>query len=103
LYLYICQSICYIAVITMYNSFILSNLAYMCTLADPGGGAHPARAPANGRGPMMFYAQNAKFSSFFLRLLRSRFILSIILKEICQKHAKKMNFYFNRQYFQLYT
>ena len=34
---------------------------YMCTwqldilaLADPGGGAHPARAPPNGRGPMIF-------------------------------------------------
>jgi len=23
-------------------------------LADPGGGAHPARAPPNGRGPMIF-------------------------------------------------
>jgi len=27
------------------------------TLADPGGGAHPARAPPNGRGPMIFYAK----------------------------------------------
>jgi len=31
-------------------------------LADPGGGAHPARAPPNGRGPMILYAQNAIFS-----------------------------------------
>ena len=35
------------------------------SLADPGGGAHPARAPPNGRGPMIFDAQNAKFSQFF--------------------------------------
>jgi len=31
-------------------------------LADPGGGAHPARAPPNGRGPMIFYSPNANFS-----------------------------------------
>jgi len=37
------------------------------TLADPGG-AHPARAPPNGRGPMIFYAQNAIFLSFFSSL-----------------------------------
>ena len=30
-------------------------------LADPGG------APPNGRGPMIFYGQNANFSHFFLR------------------------------------
>jgi len=35
-----------------------------------------------------FYAQNANFSQFFLRLLRSRLILSIILIEIWPKHAK---------------
>ena len=51
-------------------------LAY--TLADPGG-AHPARAPPNGRGPMISYGQNANFSQFFRRSLRSRFILSLIL------------------------
>ena len=26
----------------------------MLTLADPGGGAHPARPPPNGRGPKIF-------------------------------------------------
>ena len=47
------------------------------SLADPVG-AHPARAPPpNGRGPMIFYAQNANFSQFFRRSLRSRFILSM--------------------------
>ena len=51
------------------------------TLADPGG-AHPARAPPNGRGPMIFYAQNANFSHFFLR---SRTILCILLIEIWPK------------------
>jgi len=54
-------------------------------LADPGG-AHPARAPPNGRGPMIFNAQKAYFSHFFLR---SRLILNIILKEIGPKHALK--------------
>ena len=34
------------------------------SLADPGG-AYLARAPPNGRGPMIFYAQNTKFSPFF--------------------------------------
>jgi len=63
------------------------------TLADPGG-AHPARAPPNGRGPMIFYAQNAIFSQFFCRSLRSRFFLSLILIEIWPKHAK-IDFYFN--------
>jgi len=54
----------------------------MCSsLADPGG-AHPARAPPNGREPMIFYAPNANFSHFFRRSLRSRFILSIFLIEI---------------------
>jgi len=47
-------------------------------LADPGG-AHGA-PPPNGRGPMFFYAQNANFCS--------RLILSIMLIEIWQKHAK---------------
>ena len=50
-------------------------------LADPGG-APGARPPPNGRGPMIFYAQNAIFSHFFLR---SRLILSIILIEIWPK------------------
>ena len=37
------------------------------TLAGPGG-AHPARTPPNGRGHMIFYAQNAQFSQFFSSL-----------------------------------
>ena len=49
-------------------------------LADPGG-AHPARAPPDGRGPMIFYAQNANFSQFFSSLA-SLALLSIILIEI---------------------
>ena len=52
------------------------------------GGAHPARAPTNGRGPMIFYAQNANFSHFFPCSLRSRFILSLVLIDIWPKHAK---------------
>ena len=58
------------------------------TLADPGGGAHPAPPPPNGRGPRIFYAQNAKFSQINFRSLRSRYILSIFLIEIGPKHAK---------------
>ena len=43
------------------------------SLADPGGGAHPA-PPPNGRGPMIFYAQNAKLSQFiFARFARDTF------------------------------
>jgi len=57
-------------------------------LADPGGGAHPARAPPNGRGPMIFYAQNAEFSQFFSSLATLAIYLSIILIEIWTKHAK---------------
>jgi len=56
-----------------------------CALADPGGG-HPARAPTNGRGPMILYATNC-FSIYF-RLLRLQFILNIIFIEICPKHSK---------------
>jgi len=53
------------------------------SLADPGGGAHPARAPPpNGRGPMIFYAQNPKFYQFFRRSLRSRLNLCLILIDI---------------------
>ena len=59
---------------------------YNITLADPGGGGRTRRAPPpNGRGPMILYAQNAKISQFFLRSLRSRFILDLILLEIWQK------------------
>jgi len=61
---------------------IIKLMTMMMTLADPGGGAPGARPPPNGRGPMIFYAQNANFSHFFRRSLRSRFILSLILIEI---------------------
>jgi len=46
----------------MYSRYV-PNLS----LADPGGGAPGARPP-NGRGPMIFYAQNAIFSHFFSSL-----------------------------------
>jgi len=52
------------------------------TLADPG---WRTRRPPNGRGPMIFYAQYANFSQFFLRSLRSRIILSILLIVIWSK------------------
>jgi len=38
------------------------------TTSGSRGGAHPARAPPNGRGPMIFYAQNAIFSHFYSSL-----------------------------------
>jgi len=63
------------------------------TSGSRGGGRTP-----NGRGPMIFYVQNANFSQFVLRSLRSSFILSIILIEIWPKHAKN-NFNFNFQHF----
>ena len=56
------------------------------SLADPGG-AHPARAPPNGRGPMIFLCPKRYFFSIFFRSLRSRYILSLILIEIGPKHA----------------
>jgi len=67
-------------------------------LADPGG-AHPARAPPNGRGPMIFYAQNANFPKNFRRSLRSRLTLSVILIEIWPKHANN-DYYLDLQHFQ---
>jgi len=54
---------------------IIERKTSVSPLADPGG-AHPAHAPPNGRGLMIFYAKNRYFSHFFLR---SRLILSIIL------------------------
>ena len=64
------------------------------SLADPGG-AHPARAPPNDRGPMIFYAQNTIFFSIFLR---SRVILrNIFYRNVAQtapKHVKN-DFYCN--------
>jgi len=53
-------------------------------LADPGGAPGARPPPPYGRGPMICYAQNANFSQF---VLRSRFILGLILIEIWQKHA----------------
>jgi len=43
------------------------------SLADPGW-AHPAPPPPNGRGPMIFYAQNAIFSQLFLASLANHFM-----------------------------
>ena len=79
-----------------FNTLIISaqSRILLLTLADPGGGAPGARPPPNGRGPMIFYAQNAIFSQFFRRSLRSRFFLSLILIEIWPKHAE-IDFYFN--------
>jgi len=34
-------------------------------LADPGGGRTRCAPPPNGRGPMIFFAQNANLSHFF--------------------------------------
>ena len=50
------------------------------------GCAHPA--PPTAADLWFFYAQNAKIYHFFLCSLSSRFILSLILIEIWQKHAK---------------
>ena len=55
------------------------------TTSGSRGGAHPARAPLTAADLWFFYAQNAKFSQFFLR---SRLILGLILLEIWQKNAK---------------
>ena len=68
------------------------DLVYIA-LADPGGGgAHPARAPPNGRGPMIFLCPKRFFFSIFPRSLRSRIILNLILIEMwpekVPKHAK---------------
>jgi len=45
------------------DSCPLHTKGYLLTLADPGGA--PGARPPNGRGPMIFYAQNAEFSQFF--------------------------------------
>ena len=59
---------------------------WLISLADPGGGrTRRAPPPPNGRGPMIYYAQNANFSQFFLRSPRLRIILSILLIEIWPK------------------
>jgi len=43
------------------------------SLADPGGGT-PGAPPPNGRGPTIFYAQNANFLNiFFARFARDTF------------------------------
>jgi len=73
------------------------------SLANPRGGrTRHAPPPPNGCGPIIFYAQNAIFSQIFLRSLRSRLILSIIIIEYDQKHAKN-DFYFNFQHFQRFS
>jgi len=59
---------------------------YESTIADPEGGGAPA--PPNGRGPMIFYAQNAKFSQFFFARYARDYFLSIILIEIWQNTLK---------------
>ena len=65
------------------------------TSGSSGGGAHPARAPPNDRGPMIFFMPKTLFfSQVFRRSLRSRLSLSLILIEIWPKHAKN-DFYFN--------
>ena len=56
-------------------------------------GAHPARPPPLLPRTYVLYAQNAIFSQIFLRSLRSRFILSIILIEIWPKTRKNNAFY----------
>jgi len=57
------------------------------SLADPGGGAQPEPSlPPNGR--MIFYAQNANFSQIYLRSIRSRLILGIILIKTWPIHVK---------------
>ena len=71
------------------------------SLVDPGGRTRRP-PPPNGRGPKIFYAQNAIFSQFFLRSLRSRLMLSINLIKVWQTHAKN-EFYFNLQHFKSWT
>jgi len=43
---------------------VTTTMIIMKSLADPGG-AHPARAPPNGRGPMIFLCPKGQFFSFF--------------------------------------
>jgi len=69
--------------------FYLNLCSYiMYSTSGSRGGAPGAPPPPNGRVPMIFYAQNAKFSQIFFRSLRSRSIISIILIEIGPKQAK---------------
>ena len=69
-------------------------------LADPGGGAPGARPPLTAADLCFFMPQNANFSQNFLRSLRLRFILCIMLIEIWPKTCKNNDFYFNHQHFQ---
>jgi len=66
------------------RTLFINNFLRLVSLADPGG-AHPARAPPNGRGPMIFLCPKRYFSLFFLRSLRSRLIFSIVSIEIWPK------------------
>ena len=74
------------------------------SLADPGGGAHPVRAPPpsnpNGRGPMILMPKTLLFLIFFVARFARDSFLCIILIEIWPKHAKN-DFYFNLQHFHL--
>jgi len=62
-------------------------------LAGPGGRTRRDPPPLTAADLWFFKAQNANFSQFFLRLLCSWLILSIILIEILPNPAKK-DFYF---------
>ena len=73
--------------IKSYNVCVMWSQTWTTSLADPGG-AHPARAPLNGRGPMIFLCPKRQFFSFFPRSLRSQFTLSLILIDIWPNHAK---------------
>ena len=75
-------------------------MTFINTLADPGGGAHPAHAPPNGRGPMIFLCPKRKnFPIFFsLDSLAIRFRPNFIMN--MAKNRLKMTFYFNPQHFQ---
>jgi len=66
------------------NNTYMYNINKNNTLADPGG-----RTPLTAADLWFVYAQNANFSYVFLRSLRSRFILSIIIIDVWSKHTKK--------------
>jgi len=65
--------------------------------------AHPAHVPPpNGRGRMILYAQNDKFSQFLLPSLCSRFIfMPSFNRYIAEKYTLKIDF--NYQHFQWYS
>ena len=69
-------------IINKYYKCCSIKIVFPKPLADPGGGAHPAPPPLTAADLWFFYAQNANFSHFFRRSLRSRLLLSTILIEI---------------------